>query len=118
MPKTTNLTIIALLILSTSLAIVEVLLNLREEETSPSTQAAWGAIFFFLTIFWAYYDAEREDFEKPFDFGFFIYVFWYIAFPWYLVKTRGVEGVLLFVGFVAIWLAPWLSGLVAYAYYT
>ena len=118
MKKATTLTIIALLIMSFFLCVIEVLLNLQEKEISTSTQATWGVIFLFLTIFWAYYDADREDFEKPFDFGFFIYAFWYVAFPWYLVKTRGIEGILLYIGFLAIWLAPWFSGLVAYVYYT
>ena len=75
-------------------------------------------MFFMSTIFWAYYDAGRKDFKKPFDFGFFIYVFWQVAFPWYLIKTRGIEGVVLYLGFIALWLFPWLSGLVTYVYFT
>lgn len=98
--------------------VLEVFLIIKGKEISASTEAIWGAIFLFLTIYWAYYDAERDDFEKPFDFGFFIYVFWYVAFPWYLIKTRGIEGVLLLIGFLTIWLAPWLAGLITYVYFT
>ncbi len=111
-------TIITLLILSLFLSKVEILLNIQEKELSSSTQAAWDVIFFISTIFWAYNDAGRKDFERPFDFGLFIYVFWPIVFPWYLIKTRGIEGILLFLGFIALWLCPWLSGLVAYVYFT
>ena len=118
MKKPTSLAIIILLIMSFSLCVLEFLLNLQGEEISASTDTTWAVIFFITTIFWAYYDADRDDFEKPFDFGFFIYVFWYIALPWYLIKTRGLEGILVFIGFITIWLAPWLSGLIAYVYFT
>ena len=118
MKKVSSFSILILLILSALLCIVEVMLNIQEKELSASTRVTWDAIFIILTIFWAYYDAERKDFDRPFDFGLFIYVFWPVAFPWYLIKTRGIEGALLFVGFIAIWLAPWLSGLVAYVYFT
>lgn len=69
-------------------------------------------------ILWVYCDAGRSDFEKPFDFGFLVYIFWPVALPWYLVSTRGVEGVLIFLGFIALWIGPWLMGLVAYVYFS
>ena len=115
---TTTLTIIAMLVMSLVLCVLEILLNLQEKFISESTEVAWSIIFFISSIYWAYYDADREDFEKPFDFGFFVYVFWWVLFPWYLIKTRGIDGVLLYLGFIAIWIAPWVSGLVAYAYFT
>jgi len=118
MKKASSLSIYVLLVLSALLCVVQVLLNLKEQELSLSTETTWDAIFLIITIFWAYYDAERKDFERPFDFGLFIYVFWPVAFPWYLIKTRGIEGSILFLGFIALWLAPWFSGLVAYVYFT
>jgi len=118
MKRNKNLYIYALVVLSICLGIIEVLLNLQGKEVSESTQSIWGVVFFLLSILWAYYDADRSDFEKPFDFGFLVYVFWPVAFPWYLVKTRGAEGMLLFIGFISIWLGPWVAGLVAYVYFT
>ena len=100
------------------MGVIEVLLILQGKEVSESTLSAWGLVSVILSILWAYYDADRNDFKKPFDFGFLVYVFWPVAFPWYLVKTRGVEGLLLFLGFISLWLSPWLSGLVAYVYFT
>jgi len=113
-----NLYIYTLIFFASCMGVIEVLLNLQEKEVSDYTQSMWGLVFVILSILWAYYDADRSDFEKPFDFGFLIYVFWPVAFPWYLVKTRGVEGLLLFFGFISLWLSPWLSGLVAYVYFT
>ncbi len=118
MNKIPRFIIIILLIFASLLSVVEIILNIQEKELSTSTQAIWDVMFFISTIFWAYYDADRKNFEKPFDFGFFIYVFWPVAFPWYLIKTRGIEGVVLYLGFIALWLFPWLSGLVTYVYFT
>lgn len=99
------------------MGIVEVVVNLNEEFVSNSTQTLWGLVFLLLSILWANIDANRNSFEKPFDFGFLVYIFWPIALPWYLYTTRGVEGLLIFLGFITIWLGPWLSGLIAYVYY-
>jgi len=102
--------------LSFCMGFIEVRLNLQEEVVSDATQTLWAGVFVLLSIFWAYYDAEREDFDKPFDFGFLVYVFWPVAFPWYLIKTRGTEGVLVLIGFITLWLGPWFAGLLAYVY--
>ena len=118
MKKNKDLYIYPLIALSICMGIIEVLMNLQGKEVSESTQLVWGIVFVMLSILWAYYDADRIDFEKPLDFGFLVYVFWPVAFPWYLVKTRGVDGVLVFFGFILIWLGPWLAGLVAYVYFT
>lgn len=107
-----------MLILSCLVTIVEVMLNLKGEVISLSAETTWGLIFLFLSIQWVNCDADRENFSKPFDFGFLVYIFWPIALPWYLISTRGIEGLLVYLGFIAVWLLPWISGLIAFAYFT
>jgi len=41
-----------------------------------------------------------------------------LALPYYLVRTRGIEGIVYFIGFAALYFAPFLFGLVAYVYWT
>lgn len=118
MEKNKHLYIYTLIVFFLCLGVVQVLLNLKGQEISKSTETLWGIIFIILTIFWVYCDAGRSDFEKPFDFGFLVYIFWPVALPWYLVSTRGMEGVLIFLGFIALWIGPWLMGLVAYVYFS
>jgi hypothetical protein len=118
MKRNKNIYIYTLIILAFCKSIIEILLNLKEMEVSQTTNTIWGGIFILLSILWVYYDADRPDFKKPFDFGFIVYVFWPIALPWYLITTRGLEGILIFFGFISLWLGPWLAGLVAYVYYT
>ena len=97
--------------------VAEITLNIREDYLSDATQAAWGIIFILLSIFWAYYDAKESNFDGPFEFGFLVYIFWPVALPWYLVTTRGLEGVFVLLGLIALWIGPWLSGVVAYFYW-
>ena len=118
MKNNTNLYIYLLCFVSFCLGVLEVAVNLLGKEVSASTNSVWGVVFFITTILWAYYDADKSDFVKPFDFGLFIYVFWPVAFPWYLIKTRGIDGALMYIGFIVLWIGPWLAGLVTYVYYT
>lgn len=117
MVKKKHLTLITLIFLSICMGFVEVLLNARGDVVSDSTQTLWGGIFLILTIIWATADAEKSNFYKPHDFGFLMYIFWPIAMPYYLISTRGLEGVVVYVGFWGICLGPWLAGLVAYTYF-
>ena len=107
-----------LLALSLGMGALEVMLNIRGEVVSDSTQSIWGFVFVVLSIMWAYADSKQRQFHKPFEFGFVAYVLWPLVFPWYLVTTRGIEGAVLFLGFLLLWLGPWLAGLVAYVYFT
>ena len=111
-----NITISTLILLAIGMGAVEVFLNSSGEVVSDSTQSLWGLIFLVMTIVWAMADADTNEFEKPFDFGFLMYIFWPVALPYYLVSTRGIEGVVLFLGLISIWLGPWLAGLVVYTY--
>jgi hypothetical protein len=118
MIKRNSLYIYSLIGLSTLMTVAEVAMNLEGQEVSDSTAFFWGAAFIILSIVWANKDAKTNNFEKPFDFGFLVYVFWPVAFPWYLVKTRGIDGVLIFLGFLFIWAVPSCFGLVAYVYFS
>ena len=75
MKSNTNLYIYFLAASSFCLGMVDILLALQGKEVSGSTEAIWGSVFLFTTVLWAYYDADRSDFSKPFDFGLFIYTF-------------------------------------------
>ena len=112
-----NLSISSLILIAIGMGAVEVVLNSKGEVISDFTQSLWGLIFLVLTIMWAMADAETSDFEKPFDFGFLMYIFWPVALPYYLISTRGIEGMVLFFGLISIWLGPWLLGLVAFTYF-
>lgn len=108
--------IILILTLSVLVSCVEFYLNSRGEFLTETTQTTWGLVFGLLTIWWAWNDAKERGMHKPFDFGFLMYVFWPVAFPYYLLSSRKVEGIIWLAGFAALWSAPFFAGLVAYIY--
>lgn len=114
-----NLYVYALIGLAIGMSALEVIANLQEQVVSDSTQILWGLVSAIMTVLWINSDAtNRPGFEKPYDFGFLVWFFWLVAIPWYLYKTRGAEGLLVLLGFMAIWFGPWLAGLIAYVYFT
>lgn len=102
--------------LSLAYSIVQVILNANNEVVSDVSDALWAFIFAILVAVWAVNEPKQRDFSAPFEFSAFLYFAWPIVLPYYLYKTRGYEGVILFLGFAAMYLTPFLSGLVAYIY--
>ncbi len=96
---------------------VEILSALKGFEVESSTHLLWCLTFLVLTIFWVIEDSKKIKFEQPFEFDFLLYILWPLTFPWYLISTRGADGILIFVGFISIYFGPWLSGVVTYVYF-
>lgn len=91
-------------------------MNSNGEVVSDETQMLWSFIFIVLSIMWAVEDTKNNKFEKPFNFGFLMYVFWPIFFPYYLWVTRRTDAIPMCSGFIFIWVGPWLMGLISYVY--
>lgn len=99
------------------MSVVEVRLNLVEQEISETLQVLWAFFFALLVAMWCTKDPRRHEFEPPFEFAAFVYFFWPLVLPYYLYTTRGIEGIVTFIGFIGIYSAPFLLGLIAYVYY-
>ena len=110
--------LLVLFALSLGMAFVECLAAIEGSVVSGSTQFLWGFFSLGLTAVWANEDSKASQFEKPFEFGFLIYALWPALLPWYLYSTRKTEGLILFLGLLALFFGPWLAGLVTYVYYT
>jgi len=97
---------------------VNVYLNLNDGDWSDSTYRLWNFSVAVLFAFWAVKDQEASGF-KYLDIGYIYFSAWPIVLPIYLVKSRGIEqGITMFLGFLMLATLPWLSGLVAYVYFT
>jgi hypothetical protein len=105
-----------LVALSTVNAIGAGVVTARGGAPSESTHMLWYFGFSVLVAVWLKNDiAERGSpatREYP---NFIIFLIWPILLPYHLLKTRGVEGLLLFVGFVATYIAPYFVQLATWA---
>jgi len=65
---------------------------------------------------WMRDDSKRRGMNWIFDMGFFLLLAWPIVLPYHLLKSRGMKGVLVIIGFAAIYLAAIVSGIVLYLF--
>ena len=79
--------------------------------SSTSTMMLWTFIFAVLVALWAQTDAESSHKEIPFEYSFFVFLFWPPMLAYYLIKTRGFRGCLMFLGFLTLYSMPFVVGL-------
>jgi hypothetical protein len=116
--KNQNYIIIGVLIVSILYGLLEIFAALKEQVTSETTSFLWAIIFALVVALWTSSDAKSRDLYKPYEYSYFVFLLWPFVLPYHLVKTRGTEGLLMFLGFLGLYLLPFLSGLVAWAYFT
>ena len=74
-----------------------------------------GALCIYLMALWIKEDSkDHPEITRPFDYGFFVYLFWPIYFPYYLWRTRRGRGLKLFGGFLLLLILGWLTQLLLY----
>ena len=78
----------------------------------------WTVIFALVIALWTSNDAKSRGLYKPYEYYYFVFLFWPFVLPYHLVKTRGTEGLMMFLGILGLCFLPFLSGLVAWAYFT
>jgi hypothetical protein len=57
-------------------------------------------------LYWLMIDARRRHRVPCHEFGFLVGLFMPVSLAWYLVWTRGLRGLLVFGGVVALWILP------------
>ena len=63
---------------------------------------------------WIIADARRLGVALPFDIGWFAFFAWPLVLPYHVFKTRGLKGFVTLGALLAMFLATYLFGLVAY----
>jgi hypothetical protein len=78
-------------------------------DLEPATVSLAKLLNIILLILWV--DADSKDYPqitRPFDYGFLLYLFRLPYLPYYLWRTRGFSGLLMFAGFLSLLLLGWL----------
>src|SRR5260221_13151314 len=61
---------------------------------------------------WLRTDSRRRGVLSVYDLGLFLYLAWPVVMSYYLVKTRGAKGLLVILGFVAVYVGAAIVGMV------
>ena len=59
---------------------------------------------------WMRRDSQRRGIAWVYDMGMFLYILWPFIMPYYLLKSRGVRGLLVVLGFVVAYVGGHLAG--------
>jgi hypothetical protein len=97
--------IFSLIALSLSSAAIEGLHYWFNPDEGTTTESLADLVTLILLALWI--DADSRDhpqIARPYDYGFLVYVFWLPYLPYYLCRTRGPLGLLMFAGFLILML--------------
>lgn len=80
------------------------------ETQPPAVNSLLQSFAFLWAICW-WFEAEirRAKSRWPMDTGILLYAAWFVFLPVYLIKTRGVSGLIGIAGFVVSAIAGWLA---------
>lgn len=85
-----------------------------EIEPPPGFLLIYGAGFLWIVAWWLLQDSRKRGITQVYDIGYFLYVAWPLIMPYYLLKTRGVKGLLLIFVFIAVYIGTFLVGMGLY----
>ncbi len=108
--------IFGLLIISVSYTVVAAITAFKGGMLSERTGVLWIICFAMLVALWAKNDAKARGERKPFEYSYFVFLLWPAVLPYHLIKSRGIDGLVMFIGFLAIHELPSMVTVVAYVY--
>jgi hypothetical protein len=62
-------------------------------------------------VLWIMADAHLRRQTPCYDFGFLVAVYFPISLVWYVFWSRGMRGIVLLSGLIALMLIPWMAGI-------
>ncbi len=104
-----------MLLTSLAYSLLQGLAVTRGGEVSENTEMLWMLVFGILVTAWAKTDARAIRPQSEYSY-LLMFFFWPLVLPYHLVRSRGLEGLVLFVGFLTICLAPNLVQIITAVY--
>jgi hypothetical protein len=102
----TNLIIIVAALLSMALTIYGMAVAANGLITGTGIYQSWMFIFSILVAMWASFDTELSQEYKFSGYGFLVLILWPLVLLYHLIKSRGIEGFLVYMGFWALYVCP------------
>jgi hypothetical protein len=97
---------------------LEIVAAVKGQNTTESTDFLCSLFFALSVALWASNDAKSRNLYRPYEYSHFIFLIWPLALPYHLIKTRGSEGLLIFLGLLSLYPLPFFSGLISWTYFT
>jgi hypothetical protein len=81
-------------------------------EAPPTFAAVYVFGFLWMIGWWFRDDSKRRQIRWVYDIGFFLYLAWPFVLPYYLLKSRGVKGIIAVLAFIGVYLGATVLGIV------
>ena len=83
-------------------------------ETPPMFALVYAFGFLWMIGWWLRDDSKRREIRWVYDIGFFLSVAWPFVLPIYLLKSRGVKGIIPVLAFIGVFIGATILGMVLY----
>ena len=109
--------LLSIFLLSLTYAFVASYVVYKGGEVSEGTDLLWSFIFALVIALWTNNDAKAQGLYRPYEYSYFIFLFWPVVLPYHLVKTRKIEGLMVFLGVLLLFVLPFFTSLFVWAYF-
>jgi hypothetical protein len=86
----------------------------REAEPPPSFALMYVLGFFWVIGWWLLKDSRERGVKWAYDMGLFLYIAWPFIMVYYLLKTRGAQGVFVILSFLGVYAGALMLGMMLY----
>ena len=114
MNKQSNLIALTIVLISIIFSVQQFYMGITDRESSDNIFTLWVVLFTALISMWCQKDQAEGQLTS--NIGLMAFLFWPIVLPYYLLKTRGIEGFVTFIGFSTLYISPNISWLIGYQY--
>ena len=83
-------------------------------EPPPSFSLLYTVGFLWIIGWWLLKDSRERGVRWAYDMGFFLYIAWPFIMLYYLLKTRGTQGLLAILSFAGVYVGALLAGMMLY----
>jgi len=107
--------VVVLLAISAAFCVVGGVAASRGKEVSQSTDVLWTLVFSILVTLWARNDDRYPVTRSRGDYSYLLmFFFWPVVLLNHALRSRGIEGAVLYVGFMAIYFVPYFVQMAAW----
>lgn len=85
-----------------------------EREPPPSFSLLYALGFLWIIGWWLLKDSRERNVGWVYDMGLFLYIAWPFIMLYYLLKTRGMSGLMVILSFAGVYVGALLAGMMLY----
>lgn len=85
-------------------------------EPPPAFTLLYALSFLWVMGWWLLKDSKLRSVSSVLDMGLFLYIAWPVVMPYYLIKTRGLRGLLAILVFAVVYVGAFMVGVALHAF--